>query len=64
MPSPRSCPVSAISTIRQRRWSDLDHRPLLDDAEAEFDAFATMDQHLRFQQNWRGRSLRIVPLRA
>ncbi|MCC6773353.1 MAG: DUF5615 family PIN-like protein [Gemmatimonadaceae bacterium] len=57
-------PGHRITTIHQRRWSDLDDRPLLDAAEAEFDAFVTMDQHLRFQQNLRGRSLRIIVLRA
>lgn len=57
-------PGHRVTTIHQRRWSDLDDRPLLDAAEAEFDAFLTMDQNLRFQQNIRGRSLRIIVLRA
>ena len=30
----------------------------------EYDAFVTMDQSLRFQQNLRGRRLRIVVVRA
>ncbi len=57
-------PGHRITTIHKRRWSDLDDRPLLDAAEAEYDAFITMDQNLRFQQNLRGRSLRILVLRA
>lgn len=57
-------PGHRVFTIHQRRWSDLDDRPLLDAAEAEFDAFITLDQNLRFQQNLRGRSLRILVLRA
>jgi predicted nuclease of predicted toxin-antitoxin system len=57
-------PGHRVTTIHQRRWSDLDDRPLLDAAEAEYDAFITMDQSLRFQQNLRGRSLRILVLRA
>lgn len=57
-------PGHRVSTIHQRRWSNLDDRPLLDAAEAEFDAFVTIDQSLRFQQNLRGRTLRIIVLRA
>jgi hypothetical protein len=53
-------PGHRVQTIHQRRWSDLDDGPLLDSAEAEFDAFVTMDQNLRFQQNLRDRQLRIV----
>jgi predicted nuclease of predicted toxin-antitoxin system len=57
-------PGHRVHTVHQRRWSDLDDRPLLDAAEAEYDAFITMDQNLRFQQNLRGRRLRIVLVRA
>ena len=42
----------------------MDDGPLLDAAEAQYDAFVTMDQSLRFQQNLRGRRLRIVVVRA
>ncbi|HEY4306988.1 MAG TPA: hypothetical protein VGM82_21130 [Gemmatimonadaceae bacterium] len=37
---------------------------MLDATEAEYDALITMDQNLRFQQNLRGRQLRIVLIRA
>ena len=57
-------PGHRTATTHQRQWSDLDDGPLLDAAEAEFDAFVTMDQNLRFQQNLRGRRLRIVVIRA
>jgi predicted nuclease of predicted toxin-antitoxin system len=57
-------PGHRVTTMHQRRWSDLDDRPLLDAAEAEYDALVTMDQNPRFQQNLRGRSLRILVLRA
>lgn len=57
-------PGHRVTTVHQRRWSDLDDRPLHDAAEGEFDAIITMDQNLRFQQNLRGRSLRILVLRA
>lgn len=57
-------PGHRVETTHQRRWSDLDDGALLLAAEPEFDAFVTMDQNLRYQQNLRGRSLRIVVIRA
>jgi predicted nuclease of predicted toxin-antitoxin system len=57
-------PGHRTETTHQRRWSDLDDGPLLEAAEGEFDAFITMDQSLRYQQNLRGRRLRIIVLRA
>lgn len=57
-------PGHRVETIHQRRWSDLDDGPLLTAAEAEYDAVVTADQDLRFQQNLRGRRLRIIVLRA
>jgi predicted nuclease of predicted toxin-antitoxin system len=57
-------PGHRVDSIHSRHWSDLDDRPLLDAAETEYDAFLTMDQSLRFQQNLRGRRLRIVLIGA
>ena len=57
-------PGHRTQTTHQRRWSDLDDGPLLDAAEQEFDAFVTMDQNLRYQQNLKHRQLRIIVLRA
>jgi predicted nuclease of predicted toxin-antitoxin system len=57
-------PGHRVDTIHHRRWSDLDDGPLLNAAEAEYDAFVTADQNLQYQQNLRGRRLRIVVLRA
>jgi predicted nuclease of predicted toxin-antitoxin system len=57
-------PGHRVHTVHGRRWSDLDDGPLIDAAEAEYDALITMDQNLRFQQNLRGRRLRIVLIRA
>jgi predicted nuclease of predicted toxin-antitoxin system len=57
-------PGHRVQTVHGRRWSDLDDGPLLDATEAEFDVLLTMDQNLRFQQNLRGRRLRIVLIRA
>ena len=58
-------PGHSVETAQQRRWGDLDDRPLLDACEAAgFAAFITADQNLRFQQNLAGRRLRILVLRA
>ncbi len=57
-------PGHRVDSVHQRRWSDLDDGPLLAAAETEYDALVTMDQSLRFQQNLRGRQLRIVVIRA
>lgn len=57
-------PGHRVETIHQRRWSDLDDGPLLAAAESEYDAFITADQNLRYQQNLRGRRLRIIVIRA
>ena len=57
-------PGHRVHTVHGRRWSDLDDGALLTAAEDEYDAFVTMDQSLRFQQNLRGRRLRVVLIRA
>ena len=51
-------------TIHARRWSDLDDGALLAACENDYDAFVTINQSLRFQQNLRGRRLALVLLHA
>ncbi len=53
-----------VHTIHQRRWSDLNNGALLDAAAPEYDAFVTLDQSLRFQQNLAGRAIAVLVLRA
>ena len=57
-------PGHRVETVHRRRWSDLDDGPLLNAAEAEYDALPTADRNLRYQQNLRARRLRIVVLHA
>ena len=61
-------PGHRVDTVHQRRWSDFDDRPLLDAAEAEYDALITIDQglqfHLQFQENLFRPRLHIVLIRA
>ena len=44
--------------------TDVDDGPVLDRITGKFDAFVTVDKNLRFQQNLRGRPVRIVLLRT
>ena len=57
-------PGHRVDTVHQRRWSDLNDRPLLAAAEQEYDAFLTADHNLQYQQNLSRRRIRIVVLRA
>ena len=52
----------AVSTAYEMGWSTLSNGDLLDAAEAQFDAFVTTDQKLRYQQNLAGRRLAILVL--
>jgi hypothetical protein len=51
-------------TVHQEGWSKLANGALLDAAATKYDAFVTLDQSLRYQQNLRGRSLLVLVLRA
>ena len=61
----RFLPGHAVTTVRAHfGTTDVDDGPVLNRMTATFDAFVTVDKNLRFQQNLRGRPLRIVLLRA
>jgi hypothetical protein len=51
-----------VTTAYEMGWSRLSNGDLLDAAEAQFDAFVTTDQNLRYQQNLSGRRLAILVL--
>jgi predicted nuclease of predicted toxin-antitoxin system len=51
-------------TVQEAGWSGKVNGELLKLAEAEFDAFVTVDTNLRYQQNLAGRKIAIVILRA
>lgn len=46
------------------KWGDLDNGDLLDAMEGVFEALVTVDKRLPKQQHIRGRSFRVVVLRA
>ena len=52
----------SVSTAYEMGWSELANGDLLDAAEADFDALATTDQNLRYQQDLAGRRLAIIVL--
>jgi hypothetical protein len=52
----------SVSTAYEMGWSELANGDLLDAAEADFDALATTDQNLRYQQDLAGRRLAILVL--
>jgi hypothetical protein len=51
-----------VVTAFDMGWAALANGDLLLAAEAQFDAFVTTDQHLRFQQNLTNRNLAILVL--
>jgi hypothetical protein len=52
----------SVSTANEMGWNNLDNGSLLAAAEAQFDAFITTDQNLRYQQDLAGRQLAILVL--
>jgi hypothetical protein len=61
-PLRRALTAHIVSTAYEMGWSALANGDLLDAAEAQFDAFITADQNLRYQQNLSGRRLAILVL--
>ena len=53
-----------VTTVQERGWSGVLNGALLQLADAEFDAFVTLDRGIEYQQDLAGLSIRIVILRA
>jgi predicted nuclease of predicted toxin-antitoxin system len=51
-------------TVQEAGWSGKENGELLALAEAEFDVLVTLDTNLRYQQNFAGRRIAIVIIRA
>jgi len=51
-----------VQTAQEMGWGKLKNGALLQAAEAQFDAFLTSDQNLKYQQNIAGRKLSILVL--
>ena len=52
----------SVRTAYEMSWTLLSNGALLRAAEAEFDAFVTTDQNIRYQQNFSGNRLAILIL--
>ncbi len=53
-----------VDRVHDRGWSNLDNGALLTACPEEYDAFLTLDQSLRYQQNLRGRPIAVMILHA
>ena len=60
----RFAPEHDVVTVPEHGWSGLLNGALLQAADAEFDAFVTLDRGLEYQQDLSGLSLRVVVIRA
>ncbi|HEY0319753.1 MAG TPA: DUF5615 family PIN-like protein [Pyrinomonadaceae bacterium] len=53
-----------VLTVTERGWSGIQNGELLALAEAEFEAFLTVDQNLKYQQNLKAFDIGVVLLVA
>ena len=53
-----------VTTVQEHGWSGVLNGELLRRADAEFDAFVTLDRGIEYQQDLTGLSIRIVIVRA
>ena len=53
-----------VTTVQEQGWSGVLNGELLRRADAEFDAFMTLDRGIEYQQDLTGLSVRIVIVRA
>ena len=61
-PLRKPLPDHAVRTAQEMGWGQLKNGALLQAVEAQFDAFLSSDQNLRYQQNMAGRKLAILVL--
>jgi hypothetical protein len=60
----REFPDHQVRSVQQAGWGGLTNGRLLAAAQQDFDAFVTVDQNLRFQQNLSGFAIAVVVLEA
>lgn len=53
-----------IKTAQQMDWDGIENGDLLDIAQVEFDVLLTTDKGFRYQQNFTGRDIAVITLRA
>lgn len=60
----RLTPDHEVVTVPEQGWAGLLNGALLRAADAEFDAFVTLDRGITYQQDLTGLSLRLVIIRS
>ncbi len=53
-----------VRTVQQKGWDGIENGELLHIAQAEFDVLLTTDKGIKYQQNFTGRDIAVVTLRA
>lgn len=60
----RSLPGHTVTTTREKRWEEIRNGELLSLAEEQFEVFLTIDKGIKYQQNFTGRAIAVITLRA
>lgn len=53
-----------VKTAQQMGWDGVENGDLLDIAQSEFDVLLTTDRGIKYQQNFTGREIAVITLRA
>lgn len=54
----------SVKTAQQMGWDGIENGNLLAIAQAEFDVLLTTDKGIKYQQNFTGRDIAVITLRA
>ena len=60
----RFLPDCKVTTAREVRWKEIENGELLSLAEQQFDILLTMDKNMKYQQNFTGRDIAVIAIRA
>ena len=53
-----------VKTAQQMGWDGIENGNLLEIAQSEFDVLLTTDKGIKYQQNFTGRDIAVITLRA
>lgn len=57
-------PEHQVTTVQKMEWLEAENGDLLAIAEAEFDVLLSTDKGIKYQQNFTGRNIAVITLRA
>lgn len=63
-PLRRFFPEHQVTTVQKMEWLEAGNVDLLAIAEAEFDVLLSTDKGMKYQQNFTGRNIAVITLRA